>query len=524
MKTCFYGSCCLIAFLALAGCLEPGGADSAVRIYAEEDDYTNGDIDLTQGDSLSFKAQLAFGTGDITWTRVDEEGVLTVTPLTLKGETLTVTAGNEAAGNSAALYARLENSALPEEALVSFVKVHVVDAVPIGSVHIAADGQIVTGKTLTLKIGEQVQLTPVVKPVTAKWAPTWEGGGGNAAASVTSGGLVSAHTEGSTDITLKVKNTNASASTDEQTVSCTVRVLKDEPITGLVILRGNEEVFDLSLDIGEGVTLTAALSPAGVNATVTWTSDAPGTVSVSGGKITALASGGPVLIRASAVNTVTTMPVTASVTVNVKNPNLYWEWIAADGVSGTIDTGAGATLPGHDKDGALWAVAVRQRPGGNITVGTNGITIDATEAGGGISGMLVIGETKPEEAMDSNATSCPEGVFDLSAAGGMKVTLNIEVLSAAGTNRSFVVFLNNSTATAANTPLTNTNNEGRIIYVQTPATSNSGEQSKSFTPATFKQDYIDTLSKAFLGIVQLGNSSGNYGAKVLIKAIRIEYQ
>ncbi|MDR2020994.1 MAG: hypothetical protein LBQ14_09545 [Treponema sp.] len=316
------------------------------------------------------------------------------------------------------------------------------------------------------------------------------------------------------------------------------------PITGIVIQR-NGTTVSAPIDTGvDGtITLTAVLVPAGVPGTVTWESDdiSIATVNPAAGAATTVTGidEGEAVITVSAVNPDTQMPVIASVTVNVggaADPNLIWEWSYAvnGGPSGTFASSSSATLTGT---GIYTQVPIRIVGSNSVITDvptSQGIQIDASGASG-TTGILAVG-TSSNTA--STAASCPDGVFDFRTGNtnGIKITIGCQILTDASGTRGLSVCLNNSTATATNTPLRNSGNEARVIYFATPAaggTLNSPTTngvwdganliSRVFIPDDFNQTYITTLEKAFLGICALGASGSNTGAKVLITSIRIEY-
>jgi uncharacterized protein YjdB len=314
-----------------------------------------------------------------------------------------------------------------------------------------------------------------------------------------------------------------------------VQVFAVRPLKSAAILSGGSLVSGGTIVLDRGQTAQLSVSTLPANApvtTLTWGSGTPAVATVDeNGKVTGVAQGSAV-ITVTASNEASS--VSASVTVQVSGTEYVpdpciWEWdYARDG--GITD----GKLAGKDGEGNPRLVsAAKPLNAARITNGTGGIQIDGSVDT--TSCVLAVGTSSTSS---SSASQSPDGEFDFRTGNtdGILVTVKMDILTEATVNREVGIFLNNSTSTSANTPLTTLSNHEARIYFQHPATHLTPAETgywdgttgtitcQVFKPADLNQDNIAYLEKAYLGFVVWSNHATNgTGAKVLIKSIRIEY-
>ena len=155
--------------------------------------------------------------------------------------------------------------------------------------------------SVELEIGTTLQLNATVSPSTASRKDITWSSSKSSVASVSSSGLVTAVSEGTTTIT---------ASADGKKGECTVSVVKKAIAVSEIKLDKTE----LTLFEGEEETLTASVLPEdATDKTVTWTSSDKSIVSVESGKVKAVGKG-------TAKITVSAGGKTASCSIEVLRP------------------------------------------------------------------------------------------------------------------------------------------------------------------------------------------------------------
>jgi hypothetical protein len=502
---------------------------TGISIMDGLEDVSDEIITIAREDEKSLAASLSpYGaTGTLIWSSenpsvatVDDDGK--ITGVAVGTAIITVSAINENM----------------EAAVTATMRVNVVEPIPITNIAITNEGISVT--SFNINIGDSLTLGYRLSPTNATGRISWESSNSTAVTVDSATGTITALTAGTANITARAVNPVTPSG-----VSSSVAVTVKNPVTGIVISASGTTVGE-TLEIAQGATITlnAALLPNDITGTITWNIGTGGgdiiTITPTTGSECTITGviGGTANLVVSAQNSDNSTAVlkTIAVTVTEVSSNIIWEWIYErdGGPDGTFTTsGTDAILTGV---GRYTTVPVKLKQGAITDDNTlEGVVIDAS-GGSGTTGILIIGSN---DGTDSTASTCAEGIFDFLTdnTNGIKVTLGCEILvdGTASGGRSVVVYVNNSTSGGSTYPLS-TSNAGRIVYFQHPLASNTLSSatngywnmtdetltSKTFKAADFTSN-ADTLENAFLGIVVLGNSGSNNGAKLLITAIRIEY-
>ena len=259
-----------------------------------------------------------------------------------------------------------------------------------------------------LVVGETVQLSATITPSDATYQNiTWTSSKNNVA-TVSDNGLVTAIAEGRSII---------KANVGKMTSLCVVKVSKEFVATTSVTL----DKTSISLTKGQSKTLIATVKPDdATNKTVSWTSSAPGTVSVdSNGKVTAV-SGGSATITAKADNQQATCVVTVTVPTESITLNKS-EFTLTKGQSETII----ATVKPDDAfgDTVSWTssntfVANVESDGKVTAVGGGQATITARV--GHLTATCILTVTVPAESITLN----PSITLDEGESVTLKATLS----------------------------------------------------------------------------------------------------
>ena len=211
------------------------GKQLAYDVLPDYIEFTKYSASVTLGKTLKLKpvATPAQATPNYTWTssdnriaKVSSKGV--VTPVKKGSVTITATARN---GAEASIEV---NVVAPKPTKVAFKK-----------------------KTFTVKLGKTLKLKPVLTPSNAETTFTWSSSR-KAVATVNKSGVVTPVKKGSTVITVKTKN--------GKKATCTVKVVAPKP-TKVRLSADSTEVL-----VGKKLKLTATLTPAQAETTLTWTS------------------------------------------------------------------------------------------------------------------------------------------------------------------------------------------------------------------------------------------------------------
>ena len=157
-----------------------------------------------------------------------------------------------------------------------------------------------------LALGETLTILASVTPSAAVQTVVWKSNK-PAVASVSPTGVVTAKKAG----TALIRASSTQKSNVYKTV--TIRVVDAKPPSKVVI-----ELDDTSLNVGEKVTLSTAITPAGANGKITWSSSNTAIATVSSsGVVTAKKAGKAVITATSAVK----KTVKATKTITVEDPN-----------------------------------------------------------------------------------------------------------------------------------------------------------------------------------------------------------
>ena len=132
--------------------------------------------------------------------------------------------------------------------------------------------------TVTLNLGETLQLNATIAPEEAKNTLTWKSSS-TAYATVNSSGLVTPVKEGTTTITVTTVNSKTAS----------VKVTVVDPTKPTAITLDGEDT--ITLNIGDTYTLTYTLTPDTAVSDVSWSSSSTKIAKVSGGEVTAVAEG-----------------------------------------------------------------------------------------------------------------------------------------------------------------------------------------------------------------------------------------
>jgi len=355
---------------------------------------------------------------------------------------------------------------------------------------------------------------------------------------------VTAGNVGTTSIT--VTASKAGYFTASKTFNITVQ---NTPIV-LTVNQGGAPV-GASIQMNEGdpaIALTADVDPSG--ATVAWESDTPAVATVSPAtgasvSLAAVAAGSAKITVTATMAGYETATKTFTVSVlpsgAVVDPNVIFDWSYGD------DNGPKGTFTSSGTDAYLVGTGTNAKAATMpICITSANVTDDATDKGIKIDGynttsgsVLLIGaNAHGASGAGTVLATQPAGVFDFRTGNtdGIKISIGMEILTDGVGGRGFNVILNNSTTTAANSPLSGSSNEARIAYWATPLAAGTGVTGgasydtgtniltcATFTPSAFLQTNISTLETAFVGIMTLGQSGANYGAVILVKSIKIEY-
>lgn len=160
---------------------------------------------------------------------------------------------------------------------------------------------IVQGKSMTINVGESLQLNAVLAPETAQSTLTWKSSKPKVA-SVDGSGLVMPKAEGTAKITVITRN--------KKKATITIKVVDPYKPTGVIIAQGKS----LTMKVGETFQLNASLAPATAQSRLTWKS--------SKGKIASVDANGLVTAKKTgkAKITVTTRnKKKATITITVVN-------------------------------------------------------------------------------------------------------------------------------------------------------------------------------------------------------------
>ena len=132
--------------------------------------------------------------------------------------------------------------------------------------------------TVTLDLGETLQLTPVIAPKDAREVYTWKSSSSKVV-SVDKSGLITALSEGTATITVTTDN--------GKTASVKVKVVDSKKPTAVVL----KDEGTIVIDLGESRTLEYSFLPETAESDVTWTSSASTIVSVTNGVVKGLKEG-----------------------------------------------------------------------------------------------------------------------------------------------------------------------------------------------------------------------------------------
>jgi uncharacterized protein YjdB len=261
-----------------------------------------------------------------------------------------------------------------------------VTLVPVGSVSVSPTSlALTTGQTGTLSATvTDANGAPITRPV--NWSSSNTG-----VATVTSAGVVTAVAAGSATVTATEPNSNKSGSA---AVTVTAPPVTPPQVAAVAVTPST-----VALTVGQGTTLSAAVTDAGGNAipgaTVTWSSSNTGVASVSStGAVTTSAVGtatitatepgsnksgtSTITVGAVPVATVAVSPGTASVTVG-----------NATTLSATVTDANGAVVPNASVAWSSNNTTVADVSGGTVTAKAVG-TATITASSGGQSGTATI--------------------------------------------------------------------------------------------------------------------------------------
>ncbi|MBQ8110035.1 MAG: leucine-rich repeat protein [Clostridia bacterium] len=158
---------------------------------------------------------------------------------------------------------------------------------------------IVQGKSITLNVGQPVQLFVTLAPETARATLTWKSSK-TKVATVDAGGVVTPLAEGKAKITVTTQNKKKAA--------ITVTVVDPNKPLGIAIAQGKA----ITLKMGEGVQLLPEMSPATAQSALTWKSSKPAVAAVdTNGFVAALKKG------KAKITVMTYNKKKATITVNV---------------------------------------------------------------------------------------------------------------------------------------------------------------------------------------------------------------
>jgi len=199
--------------------------------------------------------------------------------------------------------------------------------VTVTTAHIAVIGVTMTKTTATLYVGDQEQLAYTIQPSDAtNQSVTWNSSN-TAIATVTAGGLVTAASVGTANITVTTQDSS-------KTATCAITVAPVLPTS--VSLNKTAT----SIAVGSTETLTATIQPSNAtNKTVNWSSSNTAIATVSDGLVRGVAAG-------TANITVTTQDgnKTATCAVTVTNPNVPVTGVTLNKTSTNITVGGTETL------------------------------------------------------------------------------------------------------------------------------------------------------------------------------------
>ena len=137
---------------------------------------------------------------------------------------------------------------------------------------------IAEGRSVTVNLGDTLQLNAALAPETARSDLTWKSSKAKVAS--VDGGVVSALKEGKAKITVTTRN--------KKKATITVKVVNPYKPAGVSITLGDA----LSLDVGQSVQLEAALQPEGSRAALKWSSSKKKVATVDeNGLVTAVGGG-----------------------------------------------------------------------------------------------------------------------------------------------------------------------------------------------------------------------------------------
>ena len=135
------------------------------------------------------------------------------------------------------------------------------------------------GKSITLSVGDALQLDAALSPETARTTLTWKSSKAKVA-TVDGSGVVTALSEGKAKLTVTTAN--------KKKATIAVKVVDPNKPMGVSIAQGGA----VALNVGDALQLSAALSPETARTVLTWKSSKAKVASVDGnGVVTALAKG-----------------------------------------------------------------------------------------------------------------------------------------------------------------------------------------------------------------------------------------
>jgi hypothetical protein len=322
---------------------------------------------------------------------------------------------------------------------------------------------------IALDVNQEKSLTAVLAPYGVTGTVSWESS--DAAVTVSPAAGMSATIKGVTGggmATITLSATYAGTPTPV-TKTFTVNVNQPGPgdeilITGLTIKDSEGDVAQdavIALTVNQEKSLTAVLAPTDVTGTVTWGSNNAAVTVTPATELSAtikgVTGGGTATITVSAANTATITPVTKTFTVNVNqaaDPNLLWQWSAAENPWTSLATGGSntRTFPDYpDVHLRAFGAAAGVGAGDGIKLGASGTDTQP---------RLAIGQ---EANTATTASAAITGDFDLSSKL-VKVTIDYtDVVNDDSTRYMLRVSVNNNTGTAANSLLEAGNSSGSGI-------------------------------------------------------------
>ncbi|GHV32320.1 hypothetical protein AGMMS4952_22480 [Spirochaetia bacterium] len=303
---------------------------------------------------------------------------------------------------------------------------------------VAVSGVILNNTDLSLTVGATGTLTATVAPSDAtNKAVTWTTT--NSAVATVSGGTVTGVAAGTAAIT-------ASTTDGGKTASTTVRVSELLPET-VTVSGVTLNKLSLNLTVGASEALNAAIAPENAtNKEVTWTTSDSTVATVSGGTVTAKATG-TATITVSTTDGAKTANAAVTVTQPVSGISLNPESLSLTvGATGTLTA---TVAPSNATNKAVtWTTsnsAVATVSGGTVTgvaAGTATITASTTDGGKTASTTVRVSELLPETVTVSGVTL---NKLSLNLTVGASETLNAAIAPENATNKEVTWTTSDST-------------------------------------------------------------------------------